>query len=779
MPDELIDIFRSPLVFNGINAITGDYGQHPMTAETLAQLIRGRPTPEHYRAFVEHQKQIGALAHVENRLQRITEVEEAERERAKRIRLEELRFKAQSQARWPVKPGAGNPSRIQDVGWAMVFSAAMDLALQTQIKEALQPLLGLRQEQAGDLFRIYEGDSAYRPGERKDQFLQRLQVSAGLTDPQEMPFYVLLIGTPEEIPYLVQYQLDVMRAVGRLDLGTDLQAYRAYAESVVAAERGQVAVPRRLSFFAPINPGDQATQMSAQYLVQPLYENLVAATPGNEMHLTYPWEVMPPLVGDGQATRSRLEQLLSGDPNQTPGLLFAASHGMEFPANHPNQLPHQGALLCQDWAGPGADVRRDHYFAAEDVSTQSNLRGRIMLFFACYGAGTPQLDQFAAQAFKVREKIAPRAFTAALPQSLLRQGTLAVIGHVERAWGYSFISPAGRLENQMFVTAMRSLMNGEPVGVATDASFNMRYAELSSDLSSDLEELNWDPNYMSDYELAHRWTANNDARSYVVIGDPAVRMPLATVTPSSQKTSDFGVIGTPERQTPETVVPPPLPHVALQTEKEDAAATPEPEIKARDTEPAGTATETVTPEDKETAASAEQRAPAPRVSLRRAKLTPKVAPASRIAPQPETAPELEMRPTPEMAAVDLGLDDQFNHLRDALRDFTDQLATSLARAAEDIVTLDIRTYMVEDLAAFSSAFQAGEEVDAQLRALTRVDFDGDLKVFMSAKGEGHTEEILWAVHKAMVGEAQHNRARFLATMAELATNLLNSLRAKS
>ena len=71
---------------------------------------------------------------------------------------------------------------------------------------------------------------------------------------------------------------------------------------------------------------------------------------------------------------------------------------------------------------------------------------------------------------------------------------------------------------------------------------------------------------------------------------------------------------------------------------------------------------------------------------------------------------------------------------------------------------------------------AAEAFEARLRALTRVAFDGDLQVYMPERAEGAADETLWAVHKAMVAEAQNNRAKFLATMAELATNLLDSLR---
>jgi hypothetical protein len=490
---------------------------------------------------------------------------------------------------------------------------------------------------------------------------------------------------------------------------------------------------------------------------------------------------MPAFIGEGQASREQLYRLMGGDPGQTPALLFTASHGVEFPANHPDQLHHQGALLCQDWPGPGADVRRTYYFAGEDVDGQANLSGRMIVFFACYSAGTPQLDQFAMQAFKVREKIAPRGFTAALPQRLLRRGALAVIGHVERAWGYSFISPSGRIENQAFITAMRTLMNGKPVGLATDASFNMRYAELSSDLSSDLEELRWHSDYMSDHELAHRWTANNDARAYVVLGDPAARMPLAAAPSAVPQTAareslDLGVtVEVGKEQEEEKVTTPPTPEET----SEVVAPAPEPQ---EEPEPTAPASEAPAADIFEAQTVSEGEEPQPSAQLlgwptRRAEDLRTAVAEEEPAEIPRARTGLEtVAPSREAAVVALGLSDQFDELRDSLRDFTGQLASSLGKAAENIVTLDVRTYFADDLDVVADALDNREEIDARLRALTRVDFDGDLQVYMPEKREGPADEALWAIHKDMVAEAQNNRARFLATMAELATNLLDSLR---
>ena len=155
----------------------------------------------------------------------------------------------------------------------------------------------------------------------------------------------------------------------------------------------------------------------------------------------------------------------------------------------------------------------------------------MAFLFACYGAGTPELDEFASQAFKDRSAIAPYAFAASLPKALLcrpKGGALAVIGHVERAWGHSFMSPgkAGMTSDTgVFESTLRSMMGGTPIGAAMEY-FDQRYAELASDLSVQLEERDAGVE-VDEYELARMWTANNDARGYAVLGDPAVRMPLA------------------------------------------------------------------------------------------------------------------------------------------------------------------------------------------------------------------------------------------------------------
>ena len=160
MADELEEPFEGDLVFNGINGVSGEYGQPPMPSQQLARLISGNPTAEDFQGFVAHQKHLSTLTSLSKRLDKVTDDQLALQEAAEEVELAELKFKSTFQEQIkssPVKPGAGDPSRIEDVGWAVLFPAEMNPTLRENIKEALKPLLDLRQQQAGEKFQIYQG----------------------------------------------------------------------------------------------------------------------------------------------------------------------------------------------------------------------------------------------------------------------------------------------------------------------------------------------------------------------------------------------------------------------------------------------------------------------------------------------------------------------------------------------------------------------------------------------------------------------------------------------
>jgi hypothetical protein len=428
-----------------------------------------------------------------------------------------------------------DPKDLAQAGWGLIFPASADVQHKEAIKDALKPLLDLRREQAGDLFRIYEDSAGYRPKETASQFVSRYGARVSdPVDPRKVPYYLLVVGSPEEVPFHFQYQLDVQYAVGRIDFD-NLDAYINYAANVVAAETGGAAFPRKATFFGVSYPGDRATELSADHLVKPLCEYI-------HQRCGDGWKIGRVLPED--AKKAKLKALLGGDEDEKPALLFAASHGMEFDQEDPEgrQEPYQGALLCGDWEGPALQpgaIPRDYYLAGEDLADDADLQGLIAFFFACYSAGTPRFDEFTKQAFKDSgETITDHPFLAALPRAMLSlpKGALAVIGHVERAWGASYLGerseyPGGRRSEQIavFSSAVERLLSGHPVGSAMEY-FNGRYAALSTELTDAIEKAELFGLALNPYELAEMWTANNDARGYIIVGDPAVRLPAALTT---------------------------------------------------------------------------------------------------------------------------------------------------------------------------------------------------------------------------------------------------------
>ncbi len=178
----------------------------------------------------------------------------------------------------------------------------------------------------------------------------------------------------------------------------------------------------------------------------------------------------------------------------------------------------------------------------------------ITFHFACFGAGTPRRDDFS---YTSSREIAPHAFLAKLPQRLLghpKGGALAVIGHVERAWDYSFKFDKTRRQTQTFTSALFQIMDQHPIGAAMEF-MNGRYAELSTAIT-EYEHSVKQGKEPDNYELAGLWMQNNDARSYVIIGDPAVKLvgsePSAAGRLTIEPITLTGFVTTPVAETTES-----------------------------------------------------------------------------------------------------------------------------------------------------------------------------------------------------------------------------------
>jgi hypothetical protein len=488
---------------NGLDAETGTYLMQADVA-ALARVIRGEATDAELQAMLRSRKRHDQFAQA---------------------------VKEGDASKGHLGTVAGVDSRsLAEAGWGVIFAHDAD----PEVRDALHVLLELRREQCGGSYeqggryREFTGLRAYRPGESAKRFVERHGASVeNPVDPRKIPYYLLIVGSPEQIPFRFQYQLDVQFAVGRIYFENRAE-YTQYALAVAAAETGSNRRNRRATFFGVRNQNDPATEASSQYLVQPLFEKIRADKPD--------WQ--PQLVPPEAATQAELLNLLGKQSQTAPALLFAAGHGLKSAG--PEQLARQGALVCGDWPGPllhHGPIPPEFYVAAEHIADDADLAGMVGFFFACYGAGTPMLDDFDYLQRSERRPIAEQSFLARLPQRMLSHpngGALAVVGHVERAWGVSF-QRKEQAQIEAFQSTLDQLLDGYPVGAALEF-FNQRYAALSSELTSVLSQPG---RRVADHELVALWTANNDARGYIVIGDPAVRLRL-----DAPAAADFGTLGT-------------------------------------------------------------------------------------------------------------------------------------------------------------------------------------------------------------------------------------------
>ncbi len=462
--------------FNGIDAETGQYAIKPQTVEELAKLARGNP-------------QVATVR--------------------------DLRGQTEMRS-FGLPPGV-DYGKLDEAGWGVIFheNASAD------VRAALAPLIDRRSKAAGSLFKALD----YKTGEQTRDWYRRHGITPGALDPEVIPYYLLIVGSPEDIPFEFQYLLGVDFAVGRLALATPAD-YARYVESLASYETANtIQNAKQIAYWGTRHLGDGATELSSSLLVSPLANGdpNLAGRLKKPLHAEFGFERQLLLADD--ATKEALLSTLNGA--KPPALLFTASHGMQLGAGRPKQEAIQGALLCQDWPGFGT-INPDHYLAATDIPNEANVSGLVAFLFACFGGGTPKADQFFLQPEQLGSTLpplAPQSFMAALPQRLLahpKGGALAVIGHVDRAWGFSIQAPKMTgAQIAPFRNGLGYIMQGDPIGHAVRDQFGGHYAALSTALLSYVAP---GAPPIDDRVLVTYWLERNDAQNYVMLGDPAARL---------------------------------------------------------------------------------------------------------------------------------------------------------------------------------------------------------------------------------------------------------------
>jgi hypothetical protein len=356
----------------------------------------------------------------------------------------------------------------------------------------------------------------YRKGESASDFLERHSVFPSLVSPGRLPFFLMLAAAPSEISFAFQYELDLFYAVGRLPFRSQ-ERLSSYAEDVVDASRREPGPRNLATLFGPSHAGDASTSQGTALFIDGLRRELFGLDEprrGRKRRNETAPEIEVLLAGD--ATKGRLLRSLLQE--QPPRLLISAGHGVLWSGLPELREARQGALVCQEWSGPGSGepLSRGHYIQAQDISNEANLQGLIAVLLACFSGGTPASDEYAFIGTK-KEHIPSRSFVAALPLRLLEKGAQAVIAHVDQAWPHSFLWRK-RLHLAVHLLAMKRILQGSPLGWAKHA-FDEAQARFAAQLN-----LAQAAGPKSSDDITWLRIATNDMRGFILLGDPAVRL---------------------------------------------------------------------------------------------------------------------------------------------------------------------------------------------------------------------------------------------------------------
>lgn len=406
-----------------------------------------------------------------------------------------------------------SPDDLATVGWGVLWPEGVD----ADRRRALRPLIEQRSEQMGCLAPEFE----VRRNETWPQFRERHGAACGTLDTGKLPYHLLMVASPEEIPFAFQSIMSVPHSVGRLhfddlpDLAIEASSeLAAYIATLIRYERAGPLRRRQAAMFAACHGQDPLTLSSVEHLAKGLDGEIASRCPA--------WETRTVLRR--AADKAQLLSLLAADT--VPSLLFTAGHGVGYLPDSPRQASRQGALLCADYPGPerwDCDLALPDAFllTARDLR-EHDLSGLISCHFACYSLGTEEEDLYSL--VEPRRK-AHRPFVSALPQTLLGRGALAVLGHVGVTLEQSYLWYSAGQQIQTFSNVLQEILGGMPVGHALD-HISCRHSELATQVTQEVAQSMGAGDRIESLGTLRTWSAHEDARNFMLLGDPAARLNL-------------------------------------------------------------------------------------------------------------------------------------------------------------------------------------------------------------------------------------------------------------
>jgi hypothetical protein len=415
----------------------------------------------------------------------------------------------------PLAPaGPANPAdwSHEDIGWGVVMADRDDVTPRDKSRgvdapPAIRRLLAARND--APLLR-------YRPDHGLRQLVRYLP-SGGSETPEigqtgfgsaagRLPLYLLIVGSPAEVPWRLQYAMSRRHCVGRLDLPP--QGLENYVGALLNDWRGVTCDPTRPVVWS--TRSDSITQKMAAMIA----DWVAAAMAGDT-------EISVARIDGDCATHSALLEALS---DSSPAVVVTCSHGKTGP------LDDAGSMR----ASLGLPVDADRETLDIDALLAGwSPAGAIWLAQACCSAGSDDGSSFVglvaegSAADRVLRAVGGLgAAQAPLPTRLLGadEPLRAFIGHVEPTFDWTLQVLGGRqaLTKPLVDFIYPSLYRRCPIGLSLRGhhrAVNELYGKLE-DARSRISELAEGAREEATY---FRLTAR-DRQSMVTLGDPLVAM---------------------------------------------------------------------------------------------------------------------------------------------------------------------------------------------------------------------------------------------------------------
>lgn len=430
--------------------------------------------------------------------------------------------KATAQLQWlaPPAPADQREWRHPDVGWGVVLpdNDQISAAENARGEDAPAPIRDLIQARKNAPVLRYRAElqQGYLRRYYPDMPPQDLSVQApnpGIGKGR-IPQYLLIVGSPQQIPWAVQYALNMSTFVGRLDLPDE--GLRRYVDALISDWAGQTSDPRAPVVWSVDYGLSDITWLMAEAIAGKLWQEFLA---DEDLKGRVRFNAR-------EATGAALSVALQ---ERTPSLVVTTSHGMTAP------LDNEAALRSQ--LGFLVDVEQTPLGPAKFADWQPS--GAIWYAHACCSAGTDSESRYKGllpadgEIGRMLNGVARAAgaTVAPLPKALLGapRPLRAFVGHVEPTFDWTLRDPNNKqvvthvlraaLYNNLYQQDMRT-----PIGYALKDVFKEAGAFYGG-WQAAVKLINDNVAGMRDWAL-YRKLAAMDRQTTVILGDPTVAMPL-------------------------------------------------------------------------------------------------------------------------------------------------------------------------------------------------------------------------------------------------------------